>query len=175
MTGLADKRVGIIGTGATAVQCIPHLARDAEELFVFQRTPSSIDVRNNHPIDPDWFAALEPGWQREWLLNFATLQTGGFADEDLVKDGWTDIAQRIRDRVVAEVSQGRRRVHARAHRPGVRGQRRREDDRDPRPGRRDRRRPGDGRGAQALVPPAVQAARASTTSTSRRTTSPAPS
>ena len=85
MTNLADKRVGIIGTGATAVQCIPPLARDAQELFVFQRTPSSIDVRNNHPIDPEWFATLEPGWQHEWLLNFATLQTGGFADEDLVQ------------------------------------------------------------------------------------------
>ena len=60
---------------------------------MFQRTPSSIDVRNNHPIDPEWFATLEPGWQQKWLMNFATLQTGGFADEDLVKDGWTDIAQ----------------------------------------------------------------------------------
>ena len=103
MTGLADKRVGIIGTGATAVQCIPPLARDAAELFVFQRTPSSIDVRNNHEIDPDWFKTLGPGWQHEWLINFATLQTGGFADEDLVKDGWTDIAQRIRDRVIEEM------------------------------------------------------------------------
>jgi len=103
MTGLADKRVGIIGTGATAVQCIPLLGRDAAELYVFQRTPSSIDVRNNHPIDPEWFATLEPGWQQRWLENFATLQTGGFADEDLVKDGWTDIAQRIRDRVLAEM------------------------------------------------------------------------
>jgi len=103
MTKLADKRVGIIGTGATAVQCIPPLARDAKELFVFQRTPSSIDVRNNHPIEDELFDQLEPGWQKKWLLNFATLQTGGFADEDLVKDGWTDIAQRIRDRVVAEM------------------------------------------------------------------------
>ncbi len=100
---LAGKRVGIIGTGATAVQCIPHLARDAGELFVFQRTPSSIDIRNNHAIDPQWFTTLGLGWQQKWLLNFATLQTGGFADEDLVKDGWTDIAQRIRDRVVADM------------------------------------------------------------------------
>ena len=106
MTKLADKRVGIIGTGATAVQCIPHLARDAGATFVFQRTPSSIDVRDNHDIDPEWFKELEPGWQQRWLRNFATLQTGGFADEDLVKDGWTDIAQRIRDRIVAEVSAG---------------------------------------------------------------------
>ena len=106
MTGLADRRVGIIGTGATAVQCIPHLGRDAGELFVFQRTPSSIDVRGNHPIDPEWFAGLEPGWQREWLRNFTVLQTGGFADVDLVMDGWTDISQRIRDRVVARVQAG---------------------------------------------------------------------
>ena len=102
---LGDKRVGIIGTGATAVQCIPHLARGAGELFVFQRTPSSIDVRNNHEIDPDWFADLEPGWQREWQMNFTILQTGGFTDVDLVQDGWTDISQRIRDRVVTELSQ----------------------------------------------------------------------
>jgi cation diffusion facilitator CzcD-associated flavoprotein CzcO len=103
MTSLADKRVGIIGTGATAVQCIPRLGRDARELFVFQRTPSSIDVRNNHAIDPEWFAGLGPGWQRQWLMNFVTLQTGGFADEDLVMDGWTDITKRIRDRMIAQM------------------------------------------------------------------------
>jgi len=102
---LGDKRVGIIGTGATAVQCIPALARSARELFVFQRTPSSIDVRNNHALDPDWFAGLGPGWQQRWLENFLTLQMGGFADEDLVMDGWTDISKRIRDRVVANAAE----------------------------------------------------------------------
>ena len=105
MDRLADKRVGIIGTGATAVQCIPVLARDVGELYVFQRTPSSIDVRANRPLDPDEFD-LGPGWQREWLVNFATLQTGQFAEVDLVEDGWTDIAKRIRDRVVEEVNAG---------------------------------------------------------------------
>ncbi len=107
LTGLADKRVGIIGTGATAVQCIPHLARSAGELLVFQRTPSSIDVRNNRPIDPEWFASLQPGWQDEWRMNFTILQTGGFTDADLVEDGWTDISQRIRDRIVTEIEAGR--------------------------------------------------------------------
>jgi cyclohexanone monooxygenase len=102
MDRLTDKRVGIIGTGATSVQCIPHLARSCGELYVLQRTPSSIDVRNNTPTEPEWFEALEPGWQREWLVNFTTLQTGGFVDQDLVMDGWTDIAKRIRDRVVAD-------------------------------------------------------------------------
>ena len=106
MANLADKRVGIIGTGATAVQCIPHLARAAGDLFVFQRTPSSIDFRNNNPIDPEWFASLEPGWQQKWLTNFATLQTGGLTDEDLVHDGWTDISKRIRDRVIADLGAG---------------------------------------------------------------------
>lgn len=106
MDRLAGLRVGIIGTGATAVQCIPKLARDAGELYVFQRTPSSIDVRNNHRLDPDTLAALEPGWQDRWRENFAVLQTGGFAEVDLVQDGWTDIAKRIRDRVVALVGAG---------------------------------------------------------------------
>ena len=106
MDRLRDKRVGIIGTGATAIQCIPHLSKTAGELYVFQRTPSSIDVRNNQAIDPDWYASLGSGWQQEWLVNFATLQTGGFADEDLVKDGWTDISRRIRDRVLQVIAEG---------------------------------------------------------------------
>ncbi len=106
MNNLANKRVGIIGTGATSIQCIPSLSRDSGELFVFQRTPSSIDIRNNHAIEPVALGELEPGWQYAWLTNFATLQTGGFTDVDYVKDGWTDIAQRIRDRIVAAVSEG---------------------------------------------------------------------
>ena len=56
MDQLADKRVAIIGTGATAVQCVPHLAKACKELYVFQRTPSSVDVRDNRPTDPEWFA-----------------------------------------------------------------------------------------------------------------------
>lgn len=97
MENLSDKRVGIIGTGATGVQCIPRLAQTAKALYVFQRTPSSIDIRNNHEIVPEELGELKSGWQQEWLTNFATLQTGGFTDKDLVKDGWTDIAQRIRN------------------------------------------------------------------------------
>ncbi len=102
MHRLANKRVGIIGTGATAVQCVPHLATACGELYVFQRTPSSVDVRGNHPIDPNWFAGVAtPGWQRRWLENFTDNQSGGNADEDLVQDGWTDIARRVRERIAA--------------------------------------------------------------------------
>jgi cyclohexanone monooxygenase len=60
---LHDKVVGIIGTGATAVQVIPELGRTAKALFVFQRTPSSIDARDDGPTDPDWARSLEKGWQ----------------------------------------------------------------------------------------------------------------
>jgi cation diffusion facilitator CzcD-associated flavoprotein CzcO len=61
---LSDKVVGIIGTGASAVQAIPRLAKAAKALYVFQRTPSSIDFRNDRPTDPDWEARLQPGWQQ---------------------------------------------------------------------------------------------------------------
>ncbi|MDY7104062.1 MAG: NAD(P)/FAD-dependent oxidoreductase [Actinomycetota bacterium] len=95
LTGLADKRVAIIGTGATAVQCIPHLGASAEHLYVFQRTPSSVDVRNNRETDPSDFADLEPGWQQRRMDNFNTLVSGGDQDEDLVGDGWTDIFRNL--------------------------------------------------------------------------------
>ncbi len=92
---LGDKRVGIIGTGATAVQVVPHLAAAAQELYVFQRTPSSIDVRANRPTDPGWAARLGPGWQHQRMVNFTLLTSGGYADTDLVMDGWTDLFGRL--------------------------------------------------------------------------------
>ncbi len=95
LTGLAGKRVGIIGTGATAVQCVPHLAEAAARLFVFQRTPSSIDVRANRPTDPKWAATLGPGWHQQRMDNFNILVSGGFQPEDLVNDGWTDIIRNL--------------------------------------------------------------------------------
>ena len=101
---LKDKRVGIIGTGATAVQCVPHLGEHAKELFVFQRTPSSIDVRNNRPTDDGWARSLRPGWQQERMDNFNALVSGGFAEEDLVNDGWTDIIGNLLIRLRQEAS-----------------------------------------------------------------------
>jgi cyclohexanone monooxygenase len=95
LTGLRGKRVGIIGTGATAVQCVPHLAETSDHLYVFQRTPSSIDVRDNRPTDPEWAASLQPGWQKRRMDNFNTLVSGGYEPEDLVNDGWTDIIGKL--------------------------------------------------------------------------------
>ncbi|OBJ92023.1 monooxygenase [Mycobacterium gordonae] len=92
---LSDKRVGIIGTGATAVQCVPHLGAAAQRLYVFQRTPSSVDVRANGPTDPLWANTLQPGWQRERIENFQILTSGGQADKDLVADAWTSITRKL--------------------------------------------------------------------------------
>ena len=101
LSKLADKRVAIIGTGATSVQAVPHLAPACKALYVIQRTPSSVDVRANAPIDPDWFATIAtPGWQQRWLENFTANQAGGNADEDLVMDGWTDLSRRIRAKIM---------------------------------------------------------------------------
>ncbi|MFT4585436.1 MAG: cyclohexanone monooxygenase [Gammaproteobacteria bacterium] len=92
---LHDKRVAIIGTGATAIQCVPHLGATAKELYVFQRTPSSVDVRGNRPTEPEWAASLKPGWQQERMDNFNILVTGGYQKEDMVGDGWTEIYRNL--------------------------------------------------------------------------------
>ena len=95
LTGLVGKRVAVIGTGATGVQVVPNIASYCEHLYVVQRTPSSVDVRNNRPTDPTWASSLRPGWQRRRMDNFIALLSGIPQAEDLVDDGWTDIARKI--------------------------------------------------------------------------------
>jgi cyclohexanone monooxygenase len=100
MSKLAGKRVAIIGTGATAVQCVPHLAKYADQLYVFQRTPSYIDDRGNRPTDPDWAKRQQPGWQAERMSNFHTAINGIYDKDhvDLICDGWSEINRNIQAR-----------------------------------------------------------------------------
>ena len=84
---LHDKRVGIIGTGATAIQAIPELAKVVRELYVFQRTPSTIDVRDQRPTSSEeietW--STEPGWAKARRARFAkisALRTAVQANDD---------------------------------------------------------------------------------------------
>lgn len=100
LEGLKDKRVGVIGTGATGVQCIPTLGRDSGSLHVFQRTLSAVAIRGNHAIDKEWFDQLDKGWQTKWLRNFCQLMSTGYAPVDYVHDGWTDGVQRITKRML---------------------------------------------------------------------------
>jgi len=65
LSKLKNKRVGIIGTGATAVQAVPGLGANAKQLFVFQRTPSSIDVRDDWETDKKWAKSLPADWQAQ--------------------------------------------------------------------------------------------------------------
>ncbi|MGK2914342.1 MAG: flavin-containing monooxygenase [Porticoccaceae bacterium] len=102
---LNDKRVGIIGTGATAVQCIPHLGEAAKRLYVFQRTPSSVDARFNAPTDPAWKAKLKPGWHKKRVANFNETLGGAYTDEDMVGDGWTDIFRNIGGIVTGDINE----------------------------------------------------------------------
>lgn len=100
LEGLRDKRVGIIGTGATAVQCVPRVGETAQQLYVFQRTPSGIDVRANSDTDPEWAASLKPGWHKNRVENFNALVSGVPQSEDLVNDGWTDLIGKTIERLM---------------------------------------------------------------------------
>ena len=95
LSGLADKTVAIIGTGATAVQCIPALGDGAKQLYVFQRTPSSVDMRNNAETDPEWAKSLKPGWQRERQKKFGEAFLGGPIDPAFADDGWTRLTRNV--------------------------------------------------------------------------------
>ncbi|MBU8829314.1 flavin-containing monooxygenase [Mycolicibacterium goodii] len=100
---LNDKLVALIGTGATGVQLVPYLGRDAQHLYVFQRTPSTVDERNNTPTDPAWVKTLEPGWQKERQRNFHAWTFEGMApgQPDLVCDFWTELGRNTAARVMA--------------------------------------------------------------------------
>ncbi len=89
LTELGDKVVGLVGNGATGIQCVPALADAAQHLYVFQRTPSAIGVRGNRPTDPEFGDALEPGWQQARMDNFQSVMLGRPVDADLTDDGWT--------------------------------------------------------------------------------------
>lgn len=101
---LADKRVALVGTGATGVQLVPHLGRDSQHLYVFQRTPSSVDARSNPPTDPKWAASLQPGWQEERKRNFhnwSPFVGVVFGEPDLVCDFWTELGRNLTARIAA--------------------------------------------------------------------------
>jgi len=97
LSKLADKKVAIIGTGATAIQVVPYLGQYAQQLYVIQRTPSSVDLRNNQPTDMDWFKSLKPGWQQERIRNFhhAAMEMLTPGEPDMIQDIWTEISRNL--------------------------------------------------------------------------------
>lgn len=94
---LSDKRVAIIGTGATAIQAVPHLAKYAKQLYVVQRTPSSVDERPNPPTDEAWMKSLAPGWQEERRANFHryAMEVPQPGEPDQICDIWTEINRNL--------------------------------------------------------------------------------
>ena len=89
LTALGDKTVGVIGTGASGIQCVPPLVDAARRVYLFQRTPSAIGVRGNRPTDPTFSEDLRPGWQRDRMDNFQAQMLGRPVEADLTDDGWT--------------------------------------------------------------------------------------
>jgi cation diffusion facilitator CzcD-associated flavoprotein CzcO len=95
LTGLRDKRVALIGSGATAIQIVPIVGEWAKHLYAFQRTPSAVDVRNNRPTDVAWFKSQSPGWQRRRMDNFLSVVLGVRDIQDMVSDRWTEIWSKL--------------------------------------------------------------------------------
>ncbi len=89
LNGLHGKTVGLIGTGATGIQCLPALAESAERVVVFQRTPSAIGVRGNRPTPPEFTESLQPGWWTQRNENLQAIMLGKPVEHDLIDDGWT--------------------------------------------------------------------------------------
>jgi len=98
---LADKTVAIIGTGATAVQCVPALGKSAKKLYVIQRTPSSVDQRNNAETDPQWAASLKPGWQSDRQKRFGEAILGLAKHPEFEDDGWTRMTRNLQSLMAA--------------------------------------------------------------------------
>jgi cyclohexanone monooxygenase len=88
LVNLRDKRVALIGTGCSGIQCVPPLGEWAKELYVVQRTPAVVAARGNRRTDPTWASTLQPGWQKARMANFEKVLAGQ-AQEDLVGDEWT--------------------------------------------------------------------------------------
>ena len=95
LTNLADKKVAIIGTGATAIQCVSALGASAKALYVIQRTPSSVDARNNSETDPEWAAGLKPGWQALRQKRFGDAFLGGPIAPEFQDEGWTRMIRNL--------------------------------------------------------------------------------
>jgi cyclohexanone monooxygenase len=105
LTGLGDKRIGVVGTGATALQIVPEVARWAKELFVFQRTPSTVGVRDNYETGPDWIDMTQPGWQKARRVNFQAGSVGLIPkDQDIIQDGWTSAFHELASTRESQVS-----------------------------------------------------------------------
>ncbi len=94
---LADKRVALVGTGATAIQLVPYLGKYAKQFYLLQRTPSCVDTRRNSETDPDWAKNLKPGWQAERRANFHRGANERFraGEADQIQDIWTEVNRHL--------------------------------------------------------------------------------
>ena len=100
------KRVGVIGTGSTAIQAIPVIAQQAEHLFVFQRTPHYTVPARNAPLDSEFQKAVK--------ANYSTMRQRAKQMANGVDFGYNEISA-----LEATPAQRQREYEARWARGGV--------------------------------------------------------
>ena len=67
----SGQRVGVIGTGSSAIQSIPHIAQAAKHLTVFQRTPNYSVPAQNIPLDPNLATSIKANYADHRARNYA--------------------------------------------------------------------------------------------------------
>ena len=94
---LEDKRVAIVGTGASAIQAVPFLAQIRQAALRPSTHASTVDERAQHSHGPEWVATLQPGWQRERQMNFHHAAIDGLTpgEQDRICDIWTEINRNL--------------------------------------------------------------------------------
>src|SRR3954454_4868151 len=85
---LTGKRVAVIGTGATAIQVIPEVAKVAAELVVFQRRPNWAAPLNNGPISEEEMAEI--GARYDAIFQKCRETAGGF-EHDADRRGFYNV------------------------------------------------------------------------------------
>ncbi|HZZ49885.1 MAG TPA: NAD(P)/FAD-dependent oxidoreductase [Pseudonocardia sp.] len=97
------KRVGVIGTGASAIQAIPVIAEQAAQLTVFQRTPNYVMPAQNHRLTDEQRQQIKDDYPRIWeqarrhVFGFPMDPAGRVYDdvtdqerEKIFEQGWAD-------------------------------------------------------------------------------------
>jgi cation diffusion facilitator CzcD-associated flavoprotein CzcO len=100
----AGKRVAVIGTGPSAIQLIPEVARRCGHLTVFQRTPNYAVASGNAPIDPE----VQQGWKENYAEIHQTMRTSYWGIQ-CVQDPRSahDVSKEVRLRLYEEAWQRR--------------------------------------------------------------------
>ncbi|MDT4948849.1 MAG: hypothetical protein QOJ37_1444 [Pseudonocardiales bacterium] len=84
------KRVAVVGTGSSGVQCISEIAPQCGHLTVFQRTPQYIVPAQHGPLDPDLLEKIHADYNGYWTSVLGSVTAFGFDESDVPAAGMSD-------------------------------------------------------------------------------------